>query len=84
MGRTVPSFRTVLDSIVIDLADYKRTLRKNDRAVFDRIMDMAREHASASTVAATIDPMETIMISILIEQQKQIDKLKGGKHDPPS
>ncbi|MEA3294386.1 MAG: hypothetical protein U9P81_05335 [Euryarchaeota archaeon] len=45
---------------------------------------MAREHASASTVAATIDPMETIMISILIEQQKQIDKLKGGKHDPPS
>lgn len=83
MGRTVPSFRTVLDSIIIDLTDYKRTLRKNDRAVFDRIMDMAREHASASTVAATIDPMETIVISILIEQQKQIDKLKGGKDAPP-
>ncbi|MCD4843442.1 MAG: hypothetical protein K8R25_03040 [Methanosarcinales archaeon] len=83
MGRTVPSFRTVLDDMIIDLADYKRTLRKNDRVVFDRIMDMAREHASASTVAATIDPMETIMISILIEQQKQIDKLKGVKDAPP-
>ena len=83
MGRTVPSFRTVLDGMIIDLADYKRTLRKNDRAVLDRIMDMAREHASASTVAATIDPMETIMISILIEQQKQIDKLKGDKDAPP-
>ncbi len=69
--------------MIIDLADYKRTLRKNDRVVFDRIMDMAREHASASTVAATIDPMETIMISILIEQQKQIDKLKGDKDAPP-
>jgi len=79
MGRTVPSFRTVLDGIIAELSDFRRTLRRHDRAVFDRIMDMAREHASASTMAAAIDPMETVVLSILIEQQKQIDKLKGGK-----
>jgi len=83
MGRTVPSFRTVLDGIIAELSEFRRTLRRHDRAVFDRIMDMAREHASASTMAAAIDPMETVVLSILIEQQKQIDKLKGGKDGSP-
>jgi hypothetical protein len=83
MGRTVPSFRMLLDSIIMELGDFRRALRQRDRQVFDRIMDMAREHASASTVAAAIDPMDTIVLSILIEQQKQIDDLKEENDAPP-
>jgi hypothetical protein len=79
MGRTVPSFRMLLDSIILELADFRRALRRRDRETFDRIMDMAREHASASAVVAAIDPMDTIVLSILIEQQKQIDDLKGDQ-----
>lgn len=82
MGRTVPSFRMLLDSIIMELGDFKRALRRRDQQVFDRIMDMAREHASASTVAAAIDPMDTIVLSILIEQQKQIDDLKEDSDAP--
>jgi hypothetical protein len=82
MGRTVPSFRMLLDSIIMELGDFKRALRQRDQEVFDRIMDMAREHASASTVAAAIDPMDTIVLSILIEQQKQIDDLKEDSDAP--
>ena len=82
MGRTVPSFRMLLDSIIMELGDFRRALRQRDRQVFDRIMDMAREHASASTVAAAIDPMDTIVLSILIEQQKQIDDLKENSDAP--
>ena len=78
MCRTVPSFRMLLDSIIMELGDFRRALRRSDQKVFDHIMDMAREHASASTVAAAIDPMDTIVLSILIEQQKQIDYLKEG------
>ena len=83
MGRTVPSFRMLLDSIIMELGDFKRALRRHDQQVFDRIMDMAREHASASTVAAAVDPMDTIVLSILIEQQKQIDDLKEDSDAPP-
>ena len=83
MGRTVPSFRMLLDSIIMELGDFRRALRQRDRQVFDRIMDMAREHASASTVAAAIDPMDTIVLSILIEQQKQIDDLKEENDATP-
>ncbi len=82
MGRTVPSFRMLLDSIIMELGDFKRALRRRDQQVFDRIMDMAREHASASTVAAAVDPMDTIVLSILIEQQKQIDDLKEDSDAP--
>ncbi|MCD4815928.1 MAG: hypothetical protein K8R06_05945 [Methanosarcinales archaeon] len=82
MGRTVPSFRMLLDSIIMELGDFRRALRRRDQQVFDRIMDMAREHASASTVAAAVDPMDTIVLSILIEQQKQIDDLKEDSHAP--
>jgi hypothetical protein len=82
MGRTVPSFRMLLDSIIMELGDFRRALRQRDRQVFDHIMDMAREHASASTVAAAIDPMDTIVLSILIEQQKQIDDLKEDSDAP--
>jgi hypothetical protein len=82
MGRTVPSFRMLLDSIIMELGDFKRALRRHDQEVFDRIMDMAREHASASTVAAAVDPMDTIVLSILIEQQKQIDDLKEDSDAP--
>lgn len=83
MGRTVPSFRMLLDSITMELGNFRRALRRHDQKVFDRIMDMAREHASASTVAASIDPMDTVVLSILIEQQKQIDDLKEGRNAPP-
>ena len=82
MGRTVPSFRMLLDSIIMELGDFRRALRRRDRQVFDRVMDMAREHASASTVAASIDSMDTIVLSILIEQQKQIDDLKEDSDAP--
>jgi len=78
----VPSFRMLLDSIIMELGDFRRALRRRDRQVFDHIMDMAREHASASTVAAAIDPMDTIVLSILIEQQKQIDDLKEDSDAP--
>ncbi len=82
MGRTVPSFRMLLDSIIMDLGNFRRALRRHDQQVFDRVMDMAREHTSASTVAAAVDPMDTIVLSILIEQQKQIDELKEDSHAP--
>jgi len=82
MGRTVPSFRMLLDSIIMEVGNFRRALRRHDQEVFDRVMDMAREHASASAVAATLDPMDTIVLSILIEQQKQIDSLKEDSHAP--
>ncbi len=77
MGRTVPSFRMLLEGIVEELSAFRRALRGEDRNAFDSLMNKARGHASSCTVAPLLDPMEAVFLSILIEQQKEINSLRG-------
>lgn len=65
-----------LESIIRDLGDYRRALTEGDREAFDEMMRKARIHASASTYAAFLDPMDGVLISILLEQEKSIRALK--------
>jgi hypothetical protein len=75
MGRTVPSFRMLLESIIGELSDFRRALRGEDRAAFDSLMNKARIHASSCTVVPTLDPMDAVFLSILVEQEKEINSL---------
>ena len=77
MGRTVPTYRMTLGSIVQSWADYRRALPKDDRDAFDAMTNRARMHASASTYAAFSDPVEGALLSILLEQEKEIRRLKA-------
>lgn len=79
MGRTVPTYRMTLESIVQSWNDYRKALPKEDREVFDQMVNRARMHASASTYAAFSDPVEGAILSILLEQEKEIRRLKGSK-----
>ena len=83
MGRTVPSFRMLLEGIIVELSDFRRALRGEDRAAFDSLMNKARVHASSCTVVPTLDPMEAVFLSILVEQQKEINALKVAKVPNP-
>jgi dihydroxyacetone kinase-like predicted kinase len=78
MGRTVPTYRMTLESIINSWSDFRRALPKEDREVFDHMVNRARTHASASTYAAFSDPVEGALLSILLEQEKEIRRL-GGK-----
>lgn len=73
MGRTVPSFRMMLEGIFGELSDFRRALRGKDRAAFDNLMNKATVHASSCTVVPIIDPMHAIFLSILGEQEKEIN-----------
>ena len=77
MGRTVPSFRMLLEGIVEELSAFRRALREEDRNAFDSLMNKARAHASSCTVVPLLDPMEAVFLSILVEQQKEINALRG-------
>lgn len=41
-------------------------------------MNKAREHASLCTVVPTLDPMEAIFLSILVEQEKELLHLNNS------
>jgi hypothetical protein len=75
MGRTVPSFRPALEHEIESWKDYKRALRPEDQIVFDKLMNFARIHADAGSLAARPMLSEHLFISFAIEQEKKIEAL---------
>ncbi|HLE54960.1 MAG TPA: hypothetical protein VI999_06965 [Thermoplasmata archaeon] len=76
MGRTVPTYRLHLESILNDWTDYRRALREKDREAFDRLLNKARQHASAASYAAHLDPTDLAFLSILLEIEKDLERIK--------
>jgi hypothetical protein len=56
--------------------DFRRALRKEDREAFDSLLNNARVHASASTYAISLDPVESALLSMLLEHEKELLALK--------
>ena len=81
MGRTIPTYRLHLESILNDWMDYRRALREKDREAFDRLLNKARQHASAASYSAHLDPTDLAFLSILLETEKEIQSAKDiGMH----
>jgi len=56
--------------------DFKRALRKDDREAFESLVNRARMHASAATYAISLDPTESAFLSMLLEHEKELMRLK--------
>ncbi len=76
MGRTIPTYRLHLESILNDWMDYRRALREKDREVFDCLLNKARQHASAASYSAHLDPTDLAFLSILLEMEKDLETLR--------
>ncbi len=76
MGRTVPTYRMASESIFQRWNDFRRALSQEDRDAFDRLSDKVRLHSSACSVAAFLDPLEGALLSILLEQEKELERLR--------
>ncbi len=79
IGRTTPTYRRTLESILREWNGYRRALDGEEREAFDRLVIRARKHSSASSYAALCDPLEAVILSILLEQEKEIMSLKKGE-----
>jgi hypothetical protein len=78
-GRTVPTYRMALESLARQWDDFRRALRKEDREAFDTLVNKARMHASAGTYAIALDPSESAVLSMLLEHEKEIARLRAGR-----
>ena len=76
MGRTVPSFRIVIESFGVEWSEFKRALRDIDKESFESLMNYARRHAEAGTNMPNPNPFEPIIMSILIEHENELRKLR--------
>ena len=76
MGRTNATYRDLLRAMESRWQEYRRALRYADQAVFDRLFEYARAHADASGVQNHQFGEIPALISMVIEQQKQIEDLE--------
>lgn len=76
MGRTVPTYRLALERMVRQWNDFRRALRKGDREAFEALMRSARMHSSAATYAINVDPSESAFLSMLLEHEKELMRLR--------
>jgi hypothetical protein len=76
MGKTVPTYRNQLEMEIRELNPFRRALREFERRLFDRLMGYARTHASEGSFTAHPDPTVPLFLSILLEQEKRINRLE--------
>ena len=76
MGRTVPTFRNIIESFGWEWTDFKRALKNIDREAFEELMNHARRHAAAGSNMSNPNPFEPVVMSILVEHEKILRKLR--------
>jgi hypothetical protein len=77
MGRTVPTFRQLIDDAIARWAKFRRALRREDQEYFDRLFRRVRSYTQAATYQASDNPMEAILLSIALDQEKRLDALES-------
>lgn len=76
MGRTVRTANQVILDEQQAFASFRRALRKEDQRIFDALFAGARRHTAAISQAAHALPFEAILLAMVVEQAKEIDRLK--------
>ena len=82
MGRTVPTFRQLIDDAIARWAKFRRALRREDQEYFDRLFRRVRSYTQAATYQASDNPMEAILLSIALDHEKRLDALERAALPP--
>jgi hypothetical protein len=55
---------------------FRRALRRSDQLVLDDLFASARNHLAAAAYAANALPMETFLLAMLLEEHKEVIRLR--------
>lgn len=76
MGRTVLPFNQKILSIESEWSKFRRALRKEDQELLDDLFGFAKYHSAPSSYFSTPNPMEPVLMAMLIEILKEVRRLK--------
>jgi len=77
MGRTLPSATQVFQIEEQSFKRFRRALRRADQRAFDDLFDFAHRHIAEAGYAAHAFPIEIYLLSMLLEEHKQILALRS-------
>ena len=77
MGRTIPSYRMIIEREIEKWKGFVRALRTDDRVAFEELINACRRHASAAGAATRPIVIEAMFMSILLSHQKSLMKVES-------
>ena len=80
MGRNNDTFTLIIDRNREDWSKFRRALRKEDQELFDEMWRAPKLHLAAGAFIAAEIPLETIFMSMLLEQYKKIRYLETAQY----
>jgi hypothetical protein len=76
MGRTLPSTTQIFMQEEAAFARFRRALRRSDQLALDDLFTAARQHLAAAQFASHALPFEVFLLSMLLEEHKEVMRLR--------
>jgi len=76
MGRTLPSITQTFLMEQEAFTRFRRALRRSDQIALDDLFVSAQKHLAAAAYAAHALPLETFMLAMLLEEHKEVQRLR--------
>jgi len=93
VGRTTQTMTQLVAQEEAYWAPFRRALRKEDQAVFDRLFAAARHHTAPAHYASHATPFDSMLLAMLLEAMKAVETLRqrldqlengnAGTREPP-
>ncbi|MCJ7622489.1 MAG: hypothetical protein MUO76_03225 [Anaerolineaceae bacterium] len=76
MGRTLPSITQAFLREQESFSRFRRAVRRSDQLILDDLFNAARKHLAAASYASDALPLETFLLSMLIEEHREVVRLR--------
>jgi hypothetical protein len=76
MGRTTQTMTQLVAQEEVYWAPFRRALRKEDQAVFDKLFAAARHHTAPAHYASHATPFDSMLLAMILEAMKAVDELR--------
>jgi hypothetical protein len=76
MGRTLQTTNQLLLTEQAKFNNFRRALRRVDQQLLDTLFAQARQHTAAISLVDHALPLESILLSMLLEQERKIKQLE--------
>jgi hypothetical protein len=76
MGRTLPSITQAFLQEQDAFTDFRRALRRGDQLALDDLFISAQKHLAAAAYAAHALPLEIFLLSMVLEEHKEVMRLR--------
>ena len=76
MGRTIPSWRMVVEAEVEKMKKFRDSLRLDDKMIFEDLLNQCKLYASAASSLASPVKEIPLILSILFAHHKKLTELE--------